>query len=46
MGFIVFVIGFVGGMMITAFIQIVIGNVFVTSFVIGSIMGVLTAKEW
>lgn len=46
MGFMGFVIGFVGGMMVTAFVQIVIGNVFITSFVVAVITGVLAAKEW
>lgn len=47
MGFAGFVSGFCGGLMIISATQVIIGNVFITSFVGGLVIGVLSAMvDW
>lgn len=43
--FVGFVSWFVGGLLITATMQVLFDNVFLTAFVVACIMGVLGAKE-
>jgi len=45
MGFAGFVSWFIGGILITATLQILFNNVFITSFLVGLMCGILGAKE-